>query len=124
MLDERSLAMLKVINGECVGTAYKIFSLEDLVLSMPHSYFVDKDGVVKLIQNLCERECVSVKYQDENEVCLCATPKGRTVFENAVNLEIQTRRTEKKYFLYAFLGGCLGSIICAIVCATLLLLGR
>ncbi len=124
MLDERSLALLKIINGECVGTGYKIFALEDLVFSLPREFYMDKEGVAKLILNLCEREYISVKYQDENEVCACTLPKGRTVFENAVNMEIQARRVEKRYFLYAFFGGVSGGAIGAIVTALFFLLSR
>lgn len=124
MLDERSMTLLKIINGECVGTGYKIFALEDLVLSLPRELYIDKEEVSKLIVNLCEREYISVKYQDENEVCVCTLPKGRMVFENAVNMEIQARRVEKRYFLHAFLGGGLGGIIGAIVTALLFLLSR
>ncbi len=124
MLDERSMALLKIINGECVGSSYKIFALEDLALSFPREFYVDKDEVSRLIVNLCECEYISVKYQDESEVCVCTLPKGRTVFEKTVEMEIETRRVEKRYFLHAFLGGGLGSLIGAVITALLFLLSR
>ena len=124
MLDERSMTLLKIINGECVGTGYKVFALEDLAFSMPSVYSVDKEEVSRLLLGLCEREFISVKYQDENEVCACTLPKGRTVFEKAVEREIENRRVEKSYFFNAFLGGGLGSLIGALALALFFLISR
>lgn len=123
MLDERCMALLKIINGECVGTGYKIFALEDLALSLPRRFLADKEEVSKLLINLCEREYISVKYQDEIEVCVCTLPKGRTVFERAVESEIENSRVEKRYFLWAFLGGVSGGLVSALIVALTLVLG-
>ena len=124
MLDERSMALLKIINGECVDTNYKIFALDELALSLPREFYIDKEEVLKLIVNLCEREYISVKYQDENEVCACTLPKGRTVFEKSVEMEIQFHRIEKSCFFHAFLGGGLGGLIGAVALALFLVLSR
>ena len=123
MLDERCMALLKIINGECVDTGYKIFALEDLALSLPQKFFVDKEEVSKLLINLCEREYISVKYQDEIEVCVCTLPKGRTVFERAVESEIENSRVEKRYFLWAFLGGCAGGLVGALLVVLVFVFG-
>ncbi|MBO7345705.1 MAG: hypothetical protein J6U92_07205 [Clostridia bacterium] len=123
MLDERCMVLLKIINGECVGTGYKIFALEDLALSLPRRFLADKEEVSKLLINLCEREYISVKYQDEIEVCVCTLPKGRTVFERAVESEIENSRVEKRYFLWAFLGGVSGGLVSALIVALTLVLG-
>ena len=88
MLDKRCLALLNILNSECVNSGYKVVSIEDFVLSMPLSFGIDFDGVRECLYTLSEKEYISVKYQDEKEVCLCPLTKGRLVFENKIEEEL------------------------------------
>lgn len=108
MLDKRCLALLNIINGECVGTGYKIFSISDLVASMPIHFGMDGAGVYECVKTLSEREYISVKYQDDKEICLSPLTKGRLVFENKIDEELEKSRAEKRYFFFSFIGGLLG----------------
>ena len=80
MLDKRSLALLNIINEECLGTGYKIFCVDELADALPASFGMDSEGIRVCIKTLSEHEYVSVKYEDEREVCLSLLPKGRLVF--------------------------------------------
>ena len=108
MLDKRCLALLNIINGECVGTGYKIFSISDLISSMPVHFGMDGAGIYECIKTLSEREYISVKYQDDKEICLSPLTKGRLVFENKIDDEMEKSRAEKRYFFFSFIGGLLG----------------
>lgn len=123
MLDKRCLALLNIINAECSGSGYKIFAVDDLISAMPQKFGMDSDGVFECIKNLTERDYLSVKYQDDKEICACPLTKGRLVFENKIEEELEKLRAEKRYFLYsfvgAFIGGVLGLIFTLIVFAVL-----
>lgn len=117
MLDKRSMALLKIINEECINSGYKIFSVEQLINSLPSELGVDENVFLICIKNLFDREYISVKYQDENEICLVPLAKGRLVFENAIEEEIEINSIKKKYFAVAFCGGTFGSILGGLIVA-------
>ena len=114
MLDKRCLTLLNIINLQCVNSGYKIFSIEDLVLSMPSYLSMDSEQVLQCIKTLTDKEYISVKYQDEREICTCPLTKGRLVFENRLEEEMQKTLDRKRYFLYSFLGGLLGGSLASL----------
>ena len=125
MLDKRCLALLGVINAECLTSGYKVFSFDELVLSMPQHFGIDVESIKECLSTLAEREYISVKYEDEVEVCVCPLSKGRLVFENRIEEQIEKARAEKRYFTYAFWGSLLGgSAITIIAIFILFLVGR
>ena len=111
MLDRRCLALLEIINAECQNSTYKIFAVNELVLSMPAYFGIDENGVNECLKTLFDHEYISVKYQDDSEICLSPLPKGRLVFENKLEQEIEKESTRKTYLIYSFLGAFLGSIL-------------
>ena len=115
MLDKRCFALLELINQECQNSGYKVFSIEDLILSMPSVFGMDAVGISQCISTLSDHEYISVKYQDDVEVCLCPLTKGRIAFENKFDEQIEKINCSKKYFLYSFLGAFLGGIITAVI---------
>ncbi len=115
MLDRRTLKLLDVINNECAGGGYKVFAISDLVLAMPEHFAIDGEGVRQCVLALREREYISVKYQDETEICLSPLPKGRFVFENRLDQEIEGQIKAKKYFIYSAFGGAVGSGIVTLI---------
>lgn len=117
MLDKRCLSLLNLINGECLNSGYKVFSVEELALSMPAHYGIDVLGVKECLKVLSEREYISVKYEDEKEVCLSPLPKGRLVFENRIDEELEKSRAEKRYFIYSFTGAAVGGALVVIIAA-------
>ena len=122
MLDKRCLALLNILNGECQKSGYKIFSITELVCSMPVHFNIDKDGVRECVHLLAEREYISVKYEDEEEICACPLPKGRLTFENRLDEEVEKVRLERKCFIFSFTGGVLGGLIATILAVTLLVI--
>lgn len=115
MIDAKSFALLKVLDSECSGQGYKIFSIDELRLSLPEEYGFTADGVREALKTLSERDYVSVKYEDEREVCLKPLVKGRLAFENKIDDEVELNRAEKRYFLWSFLGAAAGAATVFIV---------
>ncbi len=113
MLDERSLALLDIINNACPESGYKIFDVGELTDGLSTKYAIDIDGVRECIKNLSSHEYISVKYEDEREICACPLSKGRLAFENRIDAEIDRARDKRKFFIYSFLGGAIGSFIAA-----------
>ena len=114
MLDQRTSELLNIINGECQGTGYKILSLSELSLSMPKKYCMDQDGIRQSLKVLYEKEYLSVKYEDQNEVCLAVLPKGRLVFENGIEKEMERKSSDKRTATFAFMGALFGGIVVAL----------
>ena len=81
MIDNRSLALLNILCLNSNGSDYKVFDVIDLLNQMPKEFSTDKSLIENGLNFLSERDYISVKYQDDKEVCLALTQKGRLVFE-------------------------------------------
>ncbi len=110
MLDERSFALLDIINLECFNGGYKVFFVSDLLSCLPKHLFVDEEGLFECIDLLAFHQYISVKYQDQNEICLCSLVKGRLESENRLDAQIERFEENKKHFLFSFLGALLGGV--------------
>ena len=125
MLDKRCLALLNVINAECLNSGYRVFSFEELALSMPKHLGVDSAEVERCLSTLLEREYISIKYQDEKEVLTCPLPKGRLVFEKRIEEQTEKVIAEKRYFIYSFIGSLSGGLFATVILIILLtVIGR
>ncbi len=121
MLDNVSGELLKYVNLETQGK-YKVLSFEEIQSSLNVKEILDADVIRKKIKLLTEKEYLSVKYEDEGEICLSVLAKGRQYLEKCVEDEIEKTRLLKSYFIYGFLGAFLGSIVGVIVNAVILLI--
>ena len=114
MLDKRCFALLDIINTRCKDSGcsgYKVFSFKELKDAMPTKLLLDENGVVECLFALEERDYISVKYQDKEEICLCPLTKGRLVFENRIDEFLEKLRVQKKCFLFSFFGSLVGAIL-------------
>lgn len=123
MLDNRCSALLNIINNECKGGEYKIIGIEELRLAMPAHFGETNESIEKNLQFLCARDYISIKYQDEREVCLIPLSKGRLVYEKQLEEEIDRAKNRKTYFFSSFIGGFLGGLIGGVICLMILLFG-
>ena len=115
MIDNRSLALLKILCLNSNGSDYKVFDVIDLLNQMPKEFSTDKSLIENGLNFLSERDYISVKYQDDKEVCLALTQKGRLVFEKRIDDEIDKTTSARKYFVWAFLGGTAGGVFSFII---------
>ena len=122
MLDERTFALLNLINLECQNGGYKVFLIKDLLYSMD-KYSFDEYDFIESIERLKNHQYISVKYQDDNEICLAPLIQGRLEGEKRLERKIEQAENEKKYFFYSFLGGLLGGVLVESVTLIIKLLG-
>ena len=122
MLDERTFALLNLINLECQNGGYKVFLIKDLIYSMD-KYSFDVYDFLESIERLKNHQYISVKYQDDNEICLAPLIKGRLESEKRLERKIEQTENEKKYFFYSFLGGIIGGVLVGSVALIIKLLG-
>jgi hypothetical protein len=121
MLDRKSFALLKGIIDNCSGTEYKIFSIQELLDFIPKVELRD-DELTDIINALSMNDFISVKYQDENEICLRPLLKGKTEIENRLDKESVRKRVEYKCFVYSFFGGVVGAVLSAVIYLTISML--
>ena len=103
MLDKRSEALLRIINGECREGSYKVLEIDDLIRAMPKKFKIDSDGILQLIGYLKKAEYLSVKYKDGEVVCVSPLPRGRRIFEVEEDNKRHKKRKKIKILLFIFL---------------------
>ena len=89
MLDKRTSILLDAINKYCTEGSYKVLDWSVLIAEMPEKYKIDKDNLTQMIDYLSSREFVSVKYSDENEICVTPLPRGRLYNEKEKELKTE-----------------------------------
>lgn len=123
MLDERTRMLLGLINDECLNGGYKVFSVKELIDRLSEAFIVDIETLNESLFILAQKEYISIKYQDENEILIATLSKGRLERENRIENEIDKMEHERKYFLFAFLGGLFGGAISIIIALLIFLSG-
>lgn len=120
MLDGRGKSLLKAINEICDGR-YKIVSYGELAERLPPYYGMNEEDVKFGLSVLASRDYVSVKYQDDADVCVCPLPKGKRLFEDESDeraKEYENRRSDfVACFWGAFVGGCAAVLLSLLVLA-------
>ena len=111
MLDKRGIVLLKFLYTACNQSGYKIFSIKEIMESVSKQVPFDAESVQNYIDELVKRELISVRYEDEKEVCLSVTLKGRLLCETSEEDKKEKSKTDKRFFIYSFIGAFLGSIV-------------
>ena len=116
MLDTKSRLVLKFINSECEGGAYKIIDAADIISALPQRFKIDSDGLEQILNHLEENDLVTIKYGDETVYCLSMLPKGRQILEENEREEKISRKASKTKisimaYLYIFICALLGATI-------------
>ena len=123
MLDHRTLALLDIINLNCNNGGYKVFLIEELISAMPSGFSANEQVILECVEMLKNHQYISVKYQDDLEICLMPLTKGKIESENRLDQEIEKMKNQKQYFLAGLLGATLGGAITTIMLAIILLVG-
>ena len=123
MLDYRCLSVLEYIIKECETPSFKIISVEEILSAMPIEYGFDTSAILSCIDTLFSKGYISVKYKDENEICLSPLPKGRQVFENRLDEEIKKNNIKKTCAMFSFLGSLIGALISGVAFVLVYFLG-
>ena len=123
MLDYRTLSLLDIKNSHCDSGGYKVFLLEDLISVMPSAFEIDNEAILECLETLKNHQYISVKYQDDIEICLMPLIKGRLESENRIDQEIEKSQCKKQYFWAGFFGATAGGLIICIILVILIFVG-
>lgn len=93
MLNKQELKFLTLLSELLVeDEKFKIVELSELesFCKLP------KDKISAVLDKLTIENCVSVKYADGEEVCLCVTTRGRTAIEDSKVIDLDSVDAETK----------------------------
>lgn len=117
MLDKQTAALLKVIIDIC-DAEYKVLEKKEIFSQLK---FKPSEERAKLqLDYLAKLNMITIKFQDDSEICLAPTPKAFAYFEDKKSAEadrlILTKGDMQKVIRACFFGALLGgAIIGAIV---------
>lgn len=123
MLSNTSALFLNALCGMTTGNSYGVYSVEDLLSSLPAHADLSKEDLKAELSLLNEREYISIKYQDDTEVCFAVTSKGRQAFENGLKDKLSEGNRRRAYMWYGFLGSAIGGASVTLIFAILRLTG-
>lgn len=114
MLDIRSKEVLKLIASYSNEGSYQVIELEEIISSLPPKYKIDKEIIMQILKHLSSADYISIKYKDDNVICVCPLPFGRQYIE----AEEERKKNAKKMKNYAK-GAFISAIISALIGAFL-----
>ena len=82
MLDTKSRLVLSILYQEAKNGNYKIFELQDIIMSLQKRYRMETQTVRNILNHLERQDIISIKYDDEDKFCLCILPFGFEIIEN------------------------------------------
>lgn len=91
MLDKKTTAVLKTLNKFLDGTAYKVITTDEILLSINQKSQYDLDSIRQIIGFLEKQEYLNIKFSEDNTYCYSLTPKARIFLEQ----ETGKSRTKK-----------------------------
>lgn len=114
MLDKISLTLLTIIDEQCALNGYRVFEFDELVklLSTPS---INPSVIKECLVNLNASGYISIKYQDEFEVCMTSLPKGRQVIERERATEQTLAQFKRIHLKNSLLGGFLGGVVASVL---------
>ena len=107
MIDKQAFALLKTIYKNA-NFGYKVFDIIELISLVPKEYAFEVEKFNESINTLLANGYISVKYQDDAEICLSILPSGRLVFENFDREKKDNQKIKNRYYLSAFWGSFVG----------------
>ncbi len=107
MIDKQAFALLKTVYKNA-NFGYKVFDIVELISLIPKEYAFDVEKFNESINTLLANGYISVKYQDDAEICLSILPSGRLVFENFDREKKDNQKIKNRYYLSAFWGSFVG----------------
>lgn len=118
MLEKRILSLLKLLENN-IGDNYKIVDKQELLSMLPSAARFDITSLESALNYLSDRQYISIKYSDSNDICLCTTAKAKAYLEHSKSNIERTTLTKSQYFtifavvLIASFVGCLLATIVA-----------
>ncbi len=123
MLDSKSTSVLIAINSLCKD-GYKVLSLTEILSTLPKELSFSQITLCQTLSELDYKGYISIKYQDDSEVCLSTLPKARLILEQTATEIEQSLKDNRLNFKNAFLGSLCGGLLSDVIIAVVLLIVR
>jgi len=108
VLDKKTIAVLKVLNKLADGSAYKVITSEEVLISLTQKSQFDIDSIKQIIKFLEKQEYVSIKFSEENTYCYSLLPKARIYLEQE---QTKPKQKKNKFSIYCYIFVMLASFI-------------
>ena len=123
MLDSKSTSVLIAINSLCKD-GYKVLSLTEILSTLPKELSFSQITLCQTLSELDYKGYISIKYQDDSEVCLSTLPKARLILEQTAKEIEQSLKDNRLNFKNACLGSLCGGLLSDVIIAVVLLIVR
>ena len=116
MLDKKTIAVLKALNKLADGSAYKVVTSDEIIMSLTQKSQYDADTVRQIIEFLEKQEYLNIKFSEENTYCYSLLPKARIYLEQ----ETTKNKTKKHNFpvmiyVYTMISAFVGTMIALLI---------
>ena len=114
MIDTKTKLVLSILSKEAKTGGYKVFEIQDIIMSLPRHYRMDKDAIKHILTHLERQDIISIKYEDDDTYCLCILPFGFEILENEkpkYYREKKDKKINKNIFFMGFFSAFLGTIL-------------
>lgn len=119
MLDVETTKIFSLLSEVAGDGRYKVITTKEIITLLPDNLKISEDAVRESVRLLSEKEFIKVKYEDDNEFCLCTLPKGRLFCENKNDEEVEDFLRKKSYFVISFMGAFCGGALVALIVAVI-----
>lgn len=116
MLDKKLTALLRIIVTMC-GEIFHVIDKSEIIKALGNKIYAESHSLMLMLRLLAGKELITIKYEDEAEVCLCATRKGVDYIQDIKTISNSNSKAKVEYKVYimvffcALLGALAGSII-------------
>jgi DNA-binding MarR family transcriptional regulator len=119
MLDSKSTSVLIAVNTLCQD-GYKVLSLTEILYELPKEVLISQTTLCQTLSELEYKGYLSIKYQDDSEVCLSTLPKARLFLEQTATEIEQSLKDNRLNFKNAFFGSLCGGLLSDVIITVVL----
>lgn len=117
MLDEKEKTILSYIVSEC-GDSYKVIEIDDFEDFFKSKLNKKKLNLHNVLNNLQNKNFITIKYFDDNKYCLSPTQASKILFEQEYQEKTKLKKIKLEIIVllffvlfFAFIGSFLGTIV-------------
>lgn len=116
MLDKKTTAVLKALNKLSEGSAYKVITSEEILMSLTQKSQYNADSIKQIIEFLEKQEYLNIKFCEENTYCYALLPKARIYLEQDSNKnKLKKSSPQILTYVYTMIASFVGTVLALLV---------
>ena len=115
MLDKKSIAVLKILNKQAEGNAYKVITSDEIISLVAQKSQYDADSIKEIMTFLSEQDYLNIKFSEENTYCYSLLPKARIFLEQQTKSKAKKNAPQIMMYVYTMIASFIGSILALLV---------